>query len=246
RQQLHLSRRLESESGQFAGLLVAEIDLDFLRAFYERIQLTENGTVALLTLSGRMLVRSPYDPDYVGRDFRHMPVLAVYRPQFEHGSFVVTSPLDGQRRLLGYRSLSSFPLVVYSTVAEEPLLAAWRENLVWYASFIIGLLVATGLLARQTVREDRQRRAAEEAAKRSLADLKVQKELVEEVLNALPDGTQVFHKDPRMVGWNDRFFEIMAAVRDEVLAAADPTHRFFEVLVRRGEYGPGDTEELIR
>ncbi len=246
RQQLHLSRRLESESGQFAGLLVAEIDLDFLRAFYERIQLTENGTVALLTLSGRMLVRSPYDPDYVGRDFRHMPVLAVYRPQSEHGSFVVTSPLDGQRRLLGYRSLSNFPLVVYGTVAEEPLLAAWRGNLVWYASFIVGLLVATGLLARQTVREDRQRRAAQEAAKRSLADLKVQKELVEEILNALPDGTQLFDANQRMVGWNDRLFEIMALDRDDVLAAPDPTHRFFELLVQRGEYGPGDTESLIR
>ncbi|MFN4089725.1 MAG: ATP-binding protein [Alphaproteobacteria bacterium] len=243
---LQLSRRLDRVDGSFAGVLLAEIDMNYLRELYARLRPVPDDSVALVTTAGRMVLRVPFDPAYVGRDFSHGEMLSRQVPQAAAGTFRTVSPVDGRMRLIGYRTVPGYPLVVFATSAEDRVLAGWRASFVWYALVIAGLLLLVGVSAVHTVREVRQRRAAERTAQEALADLTRQKAMVDAILNALPDGTQLFDPRQRMIGWNDRLFQLLAVDRADVFAATDSTHRFFEILAHRGEYGPGDIEELIR
>lgn len=241
---LFLSRRLDASDGSFAGVLLAELDLDYLRRLYGRIQLTENSSIGMVTMAGRLVVRIPDTETYAGRDFSRN---LQQRPEgATAGALSLVSPVDGVVRLLGYRILSEYPLMVYASSPRDEVLADWRASSIFYVAFTGMLLAALCMLSFQTVREVRQRRMAEQSVRDSMDGLQRQKALVDAILNALPDGTQLFDTRQRMVGWNDRLFSILKVDRDDVFAAPDPTHRFFEILTERGEYGPGDTEALIQ
>lgn len=244
RRRLFMSRRLESALGAFAGVLLVEIDLDYLQQLYDRIQLTAGSSIGLVTMAGRLVVRFPHSEPRFDEDFSGL--LNGRPPAASEGAGSVVSPVDGKVRLVGYRILSRYPLLVYASMPRAEVLAEWRANGFVYLSFAGALLGLVAFLAAQTVREIRQRRAAERSMRRSLVDLQRQKALVDAILAALPDGTQLFDGEQRMIGWNDRLFSILRVDRQDVFAAPDPTHRFFEILARRGEYGPGDIEDLIR
>ena len=244
RRRLFMSRRLESALGAFAGVLLVEIDLDYLQHLYDRIQLIEGSTIGLMTMAGRLVVRFPHSDALSDTDFSHL--LNDRLPAAMEGVVSVVSPLDGEVRLVGYRILSGYPLLVYAAMPMAGLLAEWRTNGIVYLSLAGILLALVAFLAAQTIREIRQRRAAERSVHQSLIDLQRQKSLVDAILAALPDGTQLFDGEQRMVGWNDRLFSLLRVDREDVFAAPDPTHRFFEILARRGEYGPGNIEDLIR
>lgn len=242
--QLFMSRRLTGAEGRFAGVLLVEIDLGYLRNLYDGLQLTAGSSIGLMTTGGRLVVRYPEIDLASDRDFPRL--FEGHDGRRANGSLSLVSPLDGEVRLVGYRVLSRFPLLVYASTLESDVLREWRTSSGVYFAFAGTLLLLVAVLSVMTVREIRHRRVAERAAEASLLDLKRQKDLVEAILNALPDGTQLFDAQQRMVGWNDRLFSILKVDRDDVFAAADPTHRFFEILARRGEYGPGDVEQQIR
>lgn len=81
--------------------------------------------------------------------------------------------------------------------------------------------------------------------KQSEQDLQRQHDVLATALNTIPDGVQVLDNDLRLVAWNERLFEVLKLDAEAILSAENPGKAFRYALAGRGEYGPGDVDELV-
>src|SRR5579883_906095 len=82
------------------------------------------------------------------------------------------------------------------------------------------------------------RKAAEE-------ELASKNAILEAVLRTIPDGIHVLDADLKMIGYNDNLFSVMDLDRDAILSAPDPSREMFRIFAERGDYGPGDSDDLV-
>jgi PAS domain S-box-containing protein len=141
-----LSRRLEDETGAFAGVVAAIVNLEDLAQFYAAVTLGKGSAVQLLRADGQLLMRDP--PKSVALEQR-FPQLAISRARAGR----LTNPIDGQRDFIAVERVRDTPLVLAVTREEEVALHSWRDEAARLAarSIVVALLglIGIGLLWRQ-------------------------------------------------------------------------------------------------
>lgn len=70
--------------------------------------------------------------------------------------------------------------------------------------------------------------------------------ILDAALAATPDAISVANPEYRGVEWNDRLFDLFGLDKAAAEASGDPIHYGLVQLAARGEYGPGDPEEIVR
>src|SRR6185437_2425283 len=85
-----LSRRLEDETGAFAGVVAAIVNLEDLAQFYAAVTLGSGGAVQLLRDNGQLLMRDPPDSSATEKNF---PQLAASGAPASG----LMNPIDGKR-----------------------------------------------------------------------------------------------------------------------------------------------------
>lgn len=136
-----LSRRLEDAEGNFAGVALATISIDFFRQFYATFDIREHGTINLVLNDGTVLVRSPYTEAAVGSSIFRGQIFSRLLPHSPSGTQMLPSIVDGVERLYSYRQIQGYPLVVIAALAERDILADWRED-TWRQLLVVILLAA--------------------------------------------------------------------------------------------------------
>jgi PAS domain S-box-containing protein len=117
-----LSRRLEDDKREFAGVITAIVDLEELEQFYGSVSLGLGSAIQLLRDDGTLLVRNPYLPDAIGKKF---PQLAT--PSNAPTSRLV-NPLDGRRDFIATVRVRDTPLVLAVTRDATVALHSWRDE----------------------------------------------------------------------------------------------------------------------
>lgn len=140
------SRRLSASDGSFAGVVVATVATDSLRDFNQSLNVGRNGIVSLLRRDGLMLARSPADPSVVGRRFDTSELFRTQLANAEHGTYRARFPTDNVHRIVAYRSVPQYPLIVTVSVAQADVIAAWGETAAIGASALLTLVAAVILL----------------------------------------------------------------------------------------------------
>lgn len=80
-------------------------------------------------------------------------------------------------------------------------------------------------------------------AERAAAAMRL--DYLQTALDHLDDGFTVYDLDLRLVAWNKRFFELVEFPAEEFGHVGKPFEDFIRFNALRGEYGPGDPEELV-
>jgi PAS domain S-box-containing protein len=159
-----LSRRLEDDKHQFAGVITAIVDLEDLERFYGSVTLGEGSAIELVRDDGTLLVRSPPAPDAIGKKF---PELAA--PRTEPANRLV-SPIDGRRDFIAVAPVRGAPLVLAVTRDVNVALRPWRDEASRLASRTIVVtllgLVAIAALWRQLRRVETGERALRDSEER--------------------------------------------------------------------------------
>jgi len=161
---VELSRRLDDDSGGFAGVVTAIVDLEDLKQFYGAVDLGAGGAIQLLREDGTLLVRNPPTPSAVGQNFPEL----VTPPTAQDNRLV--NPLDGTRDFIAVAHVRDTPLELTVTREEASALRPWRDEAMRLGvrTLIVTLLgVATiaGLL-RQLRRVEAGERALRESEER--------------------------------------------------------------------------------
>lgn len=125
---IQLSRRVLDAEGRFKGVVVASLDPGYFESLFQRVELGPESAVTLVgldrALRARVLNGKPSDQGSVlakGGGFD------LHGRQIE-GFFPVNSSLDRIDRLVAYRRVGPFPLVIMVSTATDSALAEWYQH----------------------------------------------------------------------------------------------------------------------
>ncbi len=137
---LHLARAVADAKGRFAGVVVAAVNADHFAQMLKGVLLDPLGASALIRSDGRMIARAPQHADKFGMDVSSSPLFREAVPSRPADVIRLTAVSDGVDKLLSYRRLAGYPLVVTSALSMDKALENWWR-LVHLESFIAVVLV---------------------------------------------------------------------------------------------------------
>ncbi len=148
-----MSRRFDHKNGEYAGMVLTHIDVDFLLKYFNSINLGKKGSVAMLTDDGTLILRRPLIVGALGKKYINSPIFREQIAVSSSGTFSTTSKLDRIERIVGYSRLEQFPLIAVAAVSREEVLEAWRSSAIVQGIgngvLIIILLIFGAVIVRQ-------------------------------------------------------------------------------------------------
>jgi PAS domain S-box-containing protein len=168
-----LSRRVDRPDGSLLAVVLATIELDYFRTYYDTFDIGPNGAILLASADGTLLVRRPYADTMIGRDLSKGSLFNEYLPKAPTGVALARSSTDGVMRLNSYRKLDRYPLVVAAALAERDILADWSHEARIHMAGMAAVLLLTLALGFWVVREFRHRLRTELRAEQSAADYRL-------------------------------------------------------------------------
>ncbi|HVJ53395.1 MAG TPA: PAS domain S-box protein [Aliidongia sp.] len=158
-----VTRRFNHSDGSFAGIVIGAIDMNYFLKFYDSFEIGQQGAIGLTRDDGILMTRRPFLESNIGRSLANGPLFHEHLPQAPAGAMESISPLDGITRLVSYRRVDNFPLVVVAALAKEEVLKAWRQD-AWSQSTIVGFLVlAIAIVGARLASQIGRREQAERA-----------------------------------------------------------------------------------
>jgi len=135
RRAFFLSRRVESPSGKFLGVVAAPVDAWRIANVFERARLGPAMSIALTTADNRVIARAPWFEASFGVDMSPTaPARGLAATTFE-----ADSPIGGERRLFSYVAFPSLPLRMVVGVTQASWMDGVRSDVL---AGLIGLFVA--------------------------------------------------------------------------------------------------------
>ncbi|KHK49159.1 diguanylate cyclase [Ralstonia sp. A12] len=160
-----LSRRLAGPHGEFNGVVVGTLRLNYFRRLFDGINLGPHAAVTLVRADGTMLMRRPYDEKLIGRSIASSPAFQK-RLLAPDGSYVEVAAVDDIERLFSFRRIGDHPLIVSVGLATEDIYAEWRQR-AWVIGGIVLMLDAVFMaLSVLFARQLRQRLEMEQQLER--------------------------------------------------------------------------------
>lgn len=157
-QAFHLSKRVEDEAGNFLGVVAAGADAQYYTDFYHSLALGPGSNVAIVDLKGRVIFRQP-DPDkWVDKNIAGGPVMAALA-MAPSGVARGVSPLDGTERMVAYRLVEAYGVVVLCGIALPDALAPWYDAMAvatLVMALVIVVLSTVAALAFRSLRREEQ------------------------------------------------------------------------------------------
>lgn len=147
------SRRLE-RNGVFAGAVTVSLSGDIMEPIWESVNLGGNFSVSFIRSDGMLVARYP-KPDRE-LDMSGHPLFTRYLKEADEGTYLSdASPLDGVRRLVGYRKVDGTPFIAVAAADYRLLMQPfWRDMAVLATVTVLACLgsLAAAWRTRQLLR----------------------------------------------------------------------------------------------
>jgi diguanylate cyclase (GGDEF)-like protein len=156
-----VSRRINLADGSFGGVVLATINMNYFRLFYDRFSIGERGAIFIANGNGILLLRRPFDEKLLGQDISQFTLFKDYLSKGPAGTASIKSSLDGVTRINSYRRVEEYPLVVSAALSQDEVLNSWRADS--YLQSVVGGLLALiiGFLGYRMVKQINFRSRAE-------------------------------------------------------------------------------------
>ncbi len=187
---IQVSRRLRTADGGFAGILSGQLDPAFVEQFSRTLKLGPGSNIAVRGFDG--VLRASYG--FVEAPTRQTAVMANAIARARDGYVWGGGQADGVRRLVTYRTVSGYPLVMTIGEAEAHIF----ENTNRQALIYFGIATALTLLTVFFIATIVQRQSTLERLNRHF----------DAALGNMSQGLSMYDGDHRLVVWNNRFVQL--------------------------------------
>jgi diguanylate cyclase (GGDEF)-like protein len=158
---LTISRRYTDARGQFAGVVVVALGIENFLKLFGKIEIGEQGAIALTTAGGQLLVRHPFREQDLGRDFSQSPNFLRHYAGAMAGTASFRSALDGTERIYAFLRSERYPLMTTVALGRDEAMGAWRRQVGLTLAVVLGLSLAIALIGWRLMAAIRQRASAE-------------------------------------------------------------------------------------
>lgn len=193
---LQLSRRIHDSHGLFNGVIVAELDPAYL--IYNSVNIGKDGYIRVVGLDGAVRATSGRTFSILEKDFSGSDLIRKLSAAPDGWFYTSSSLSDNVRRLIAYRSVTDYPLVITVGLAAHEIFARLeaqrRSGYLVAAALSLIILVVTGFSVRGQLLRD--------AAKKRLEHANM---LLSATLANMPHGICMFGADKRLVLANDLY-----------------------------------------
>ena len=156
-----LSRRIDDAAGHFAGIVIANVDLEDLNQFYRAVKAGPGSHIVLLRDDGTLLVRDPPAPNVVGRRF---PLLAAIPSGVDAQ---VKNPIDNRLNFIAVTPVRDTILRLAVTRDAEVALQPWRDETIRVAIRTLIVVVLVALLLLLLLRQIKRAAISQQALRES-------------------------------------------------------------------------------
>jgi len=165
-----LSRRLPHRTGEFAGVVAAEISLSDIYDLFQDLNIGRGGSMSLFRTDGTLLMRVPYASAEIGRDLSDTANFKRFLREGS-GSFEGVAAINGGGRFYTFSRIDDLPLILVASQSTDDILAPWWRRALVLAVVTGVLCLAVARLMFMFRRELRRRtRAEKELARLARSD----------------------------------------------------------------------------
>ncbi len=190
------ARKIAAPNGEFLGVVLGTIDLQYFENFFESVMLGEGGSISLFRNDGTLLVRYPHIEPIIGHVFQGA-IDALQRRTTR-----LVGKMDGKDRLLAAQRLEHFPLFITAGVDVAAALDNWHKEVIVLIGLggLAALLIAAMLfiIVRQLLR----------GKKKFQQEFDEQKLQLNAAFSNMSQGLVMFDSAARLVVCNDRYRKI--------------------------------------
>ena len=221
-------RKLIAPDGAFDGIAVVSLDPLYLSRFYQSVAIGE-GTIILARTDGTLLARAPAYGPFIGAK---LPAGTRDRllTGASSGSFRTISDIDRVERIVSFRRLDQYPLVVAVGLATSDVFAGYQRTKALY--FAGGLLLSAGIIFAALVIE-RQRRSILES-RHALAV----------TLENMSQGIAMIHADGTVPVFNRRAVELLG-LPPELMTGLPVLSDIVDWQIANDEFGDPSTRDPV-
>lgn len=156
-----VSRRVNTSTGDFAGLVLATISVDALQDIYQTFDVGQEGAIALFSSDGLLLARKPIDEALIGTSVAKGPAFQETLDGSPTKSFQYVSSLDHMTRLGSYHVVADFPLLVIVSYCLDEVLADWWADARLHIAVTLGVVLLVVCLGARLAQQIWDRQVAE-------------------------------------------------------------------------------------
>ena len=203
---VQFTRRLARSDGSFDGIVILSVDPFYLSKFFDTLDLGKNSAALLVGKDGIVRARRALINQELGQDISPSSLFENLRLA-ANGTFIATSAIDGTQRVIGYATVTDYPLVVALGFSINDILAGLHRQKVTYAAAgglgTIFIVVLAFLFARDSNR--RRQRELETNTNERIQEQKLQLDMA---LTNMSQGLVMFDSSARLVVCNRRYVQM--------------------------------------
>lgn len=147
-----VSRRINHPDGRFAGVALATIYLNHFLQLYDSIDMGDNGVINLIADDASIIVRRPFNEADIGTSLAKSALFTRLLPTAGSGTASTSSIIDDVERVIGYRRVEGYPLIVFAALDKAEVLAGWRRQSLLSAGVVLLLLGFSGVLGYRLIK----------------------------------------------------------------------------------------------
>jgi diguanylate cyclase (GGDEF)-like protein len=136
---VQLARRISNPDGSFAGVIDASLDPSYLSRFYSSVDVGNEGYIRIIGSDGTVRAVGGSSEKALGTDLSSAD---LFKHATEHSSgwyYTDSNFTDRISRLVTYRSMKDYPLIVTIGLSTAELFSAVYAKQRWYNFIAIGL-----------------------------------------------------------------------------------------------------------
>jgi diguanylate cyclase (GGDEF)-like protein len=154
---IYLARRVSSRDGQFLGLILAGVELEYFDEFFRAVAPSPTHVISLFRDDGILLARFPHSPSAIGQSSAGHTLFQELRATTAPSLMVRqnVSTADGKERFIALHRLSKYPMVATISARVGAGLAEWRNQVIYLAATTLvleAMLMFAGRLMLQQLR----------------------------------------------------------------------------------------------
>ena len=123
-----MTRRINKPDGSFGGIVFLGLKAEYFRSFYNKIDLGRDQLIALSGMDGFNRVRQVGRNLETGQDVKGSIFWEHIRSGRNEGTFIAQNVVDGINRIVSYRTMTDYPLIVTVGESTQAALVGYEQH----------------------------------------------------------------------------------------------------------------------